>query len=451
MTHQMEQGGWSTGLFKQQAFAVALALAAGSFLPAQDAWAHGAVAKPIARQYICQREYAAGNLSPVCRAVREAGGEYPIVQWHEYSANPAGMGKDFAEVQKVVPDGLLCAAGSDRKRAIDDVKGWPIQDVFLDSSGAMEVVWDAVVPHDPSRMRVFISKESHPVDQPLKWADLEELQLPANPSDPNPDLPGVPSPPIEAGTDYKTYSFRVKLPQSRSGRAVLYNYWQRTDAGDEGFFNCSDINIRRDVVVDPEFPWHEGEQYLPGFVPKVGEHVVFRVLDDSRGADHVNVSVEVTTSNVGNHKWAHEMAQKLNTPPSNQFVRIGVLRESKLKRKTPEIVFDSQNLAANHIWLKAGTISFFTIRDGGDPGEPGDKWNSGAVGSYVAGTILTGLDGNKYRCDVQAWCQQPVPAGWADQAWPYAAGSEAAHRENHPAWKPVDSGKKKDDKGKTRR
>ncbi len=94
------------------------------------------------------------------------------------------------------------------------------------------MVWDLTQAHNPSWMRVFLSKPSYDGSRALRWDDLEEIYNEA-------------APPPVSGTPLPTYTFNVPIPADRAGRAVLYHYWQRDDSGNEGFFSCTDIDIQR--------------------------------------------------------------------------------------------------------------------------------------------------------------------------------------------------------------
>lgn len=436
---------WMRGM--RESGALVLSLAVGTaIVPLQNAQAHGAVAKPIARQYQCfiDRGYDdPGNITiprPDCRAAYHAvpnEGHYPFQQWNEVAANPHNQGQDMADVRRAVPDGLLCAGGDPRKRGLDQVATpWAPQMAKLDAQGRLEVRWDLTQPHNPAVLRVFLSKPSYDGSRALRWDDLEEVYNAPAPAPAPANPPGMPHP---------TYTIKVPIPAGREGKAVLYNYWQRQDAGNEGFFNCSDINIDRNGGGDPGFPWIEEKPYLPGFTPKAGDSVRFRVMggdagsaERTSGIERVDITWPINAANAANHVWAGELAEKLNNDHA-LHVRIGVLQggaRSRGTQKAKEIVFDRVNLATNRIWLKDGYSSAFSLDTGG-PVEPGDHWRRDAVGSYKQGSTVIGLDGATYTCVEAGWCGQAVPATWADKDWPYAAGSAAAHREGHPAWKPA--------------
>lgn len=210
-----------------------------------DAQAHGAVASPIARQYQCFKEGGYhwppdGSQIPGidCRQAYLAvgggsEGSWPYQQWHEVAANPKDKGDTLEKVKAAVPDGLLCAGGDARKRGLDQVASpWRATVVTPDADGMIEVVWDLAQSHNPAWLRVFLSSPDYDATRPLTWDDLQEVH--------HDDAPAP-----EPGQPYPVYRIKVPVPEGRVGRAVLYNYWQRDDGGNEGFFNCSDIDIQR--------------------------------------------------------------------------------------------------------------------------------------------------------------------------------------------------------------
>ncbi len=221
----------------------AAALTAGM----QEASAHGAIGTPIARQYQCRLE--GGYWDPAdgsgiqhtdCRAAYQNGGNsaYPFTQWNEFSANPIGQGDDLEKLQQAVPDGLLCAGGDKKKSGIDvPAVAWRKTRV-TPVGGKIDVTWENTQSHTPSVMRIYLSKPGYNPQQPLRWADLDKIYDAPAPA-PQPANGGGHLP----GTVTSFYKLSVPLPAGRTGDAVLYSYWQRRDAGNEGFFNCSDITI----------------------------------------------------------------------------------------------------------------------------------------------------------------------------------------------------------------
>lgn len=501
-------------------------LASAIIAHAPQALAHGAVGVPISRQYQCRLEGNYwGNPSQVpsadCRQAyieggASSGGAWPFQQWNELSANPEGWGNDPEELEKAVPDGLLCAAGDPRKAGLDRAPAnlWR-KTRITPKDGKIDVVWENTQAHNPARMRIYISKSSYDASRPLRWSDLQKIYdepAPAPiPSHGEGHLPGT--------TTF--YALRVPVPAGRTGDAVLYSYWQREDAGNEGFFNCSDITIMPDEV-DPGFPWYQERPYLPhGFAPKARDQVRFRVMGGSpTGLEVVDIHHPITPQNVDPVIWTKELADKLNAG-HQQYVQVGVRDGSTIR-------YDASHPQENWVWLKANYSSAMSIVPGTpEPGRPeahiqgpnsvqegasatfsgehsqGDglayqwalpffkpdggstptitaiaqhppksnrvtisltvtdrhhnkavahetvsiipggsepvypPWNRNDVGSYFAGTKVTGLDGRVWECKPfpqEGWCR--ITPNVPDNQWPYAAGGPATPQaEDQRAWK----------------
>ncbi|MGU7817086.1 lytic polysaccharide monooxygenase [Burkholderia sp. AW49-1] len=337
------------------------------FAGIQEAVAHGAVGVPIARQYQCRLERgydypADGSGIPHddCRTAFQQGGNrvYPFQQWNEVAANPAGMGEKEEDVRRAVPDGLICAAGDPQKVGLDNAPAtvWRKTRV-VPKDGKIELRWDNTQAHVPAVMREYLSKPSYDPSRPLRWSDLDKLDEISAPY-PEPANGGGRLPDVTTFTRYN-----VPIPAGRTGDAVLVSYWQRRDAGNEGFFNCSDITIVGDTV-EPGFPWIDSNPYLEsGFAPNVGDAVRFRVMGgNARGTEVVDVRHPITDANVQPQIWARELADTLNRSHGN-YVRIGV-------RAGNDIHYNATDLVANRIWLKQGYSSAMGIVAPEPPPQP---------------------------------------------------------------------------------
>lgn len=326
-----------------------------------DAMAHGAVGVPIARQYQCRLDGGydyppdgSGIHADGCRTTYQRGynSSYPFLQWNEVAANPEGQGSNQQELEMAVPNGLLCAGGDPKKAGLDLAPAalWP-KTTVTPKQGKIEVRWDNTQAHNPAVMRIYLSKQSYDLSQPLKWSDLDKIY---EASAPEPDpahgeghLPGV--------TTF--YHLSVPIPRDRHGPAVLFSYWQRIDSSNEGFFNCSDINIVR-AETEGGFPWIDAARYVDlGFSPKIGESVRFRVMGGSaRGDEVVDVQHTITARNLSPMIWAQELANILNSQ-YGAVVQIGV-------RSGNYIQYVEGDLTVNRVWLKPGYSSAMNIVGG---------------------------------------------------------------------------------------
>ncbi|EOZ4638825.1 lytic polysaccharide monooxygenase [Enterobacter cloacae] len=227
---------------------------------------HGTVSEPISRQQLCYdgQDYhwpADGSniQNPACKAAYQvnynkykeefAGDDlklieqssYLFIQKDEYAKLiPYPDYEDIEKVKKAIPDGTLCSANNtgqemdskkpylhNDKSGNDIAAPWTAKDVTLNGSGEMDITWNATATHDPSFFEVYLSNDAYKAsERPLKWSDLTLLKTIRNPS------------PI--GSEYK---FSVPVNNAK-GTRVLFVRWQRIDPEGEGFYSCSDINIK---------------------------------------------------------------------------------------------------------------------------------------------------------------------------------------------------------------
>ncbi|EOS94325.1 lytic polysaccharide monooxygenase [Erwinia tracheiphila] len=335
------------------------------WLPVKQAEAHGAVGYPIARQYQCFVEGGfwgnpANIRSADCRQAILNGGanpQWPFQQWNELSANPTNPG-DFETVKRAVPDGLLCAGGDPRKRGLDDTPTtlWRKTKITPDN-GYFQLRWDNTQAHNPSRMYIYITKPGYNPTQPLHWDDLEKIYDQQSPAPVPANNTGH-----VAGTVGTFYLLNVKIPEGRTGDAIIYSWWQREDAGNEGFFNCSDVTIEPEQGVS--FPWKDGGRYYtPDLRPAPGDSVQFRVMGgNTQGLEAVNVRLPITSHNQASNVWTNELANVLNAQYAS-LVRVGV-------RNGNQIGYLATDFAANKIWLLKGYSSALDIIPGSPAPDP---------------------------------------------------------------------------------
>ncbi|KAG0174735.1 hypothetical protein DFQ30_002928, partial [Apophysomyces sp. BC1015] len=264
-----------------------------------------------------------------------------------------------------VPDGLLCAGGDTRKRGLDlpQTAGWH-KTVIEPKNGKFQLRWDNTRSHNPSTMKIYMSKSSYDPSKPLHWSDLE-LLLDETTPDPIPtDGKGL-NPQVTS-----FYYLDVPVPADRTGNAIIYGVWQRIDAGHEAFFNCADVTIKQNGKQieqpsdnkDDETKPNKGNETKPNnqwvaekpflqnkLVPKIGDKVQFRVTAGNNGRKVVDVSVPITSKNVKSSNWAKDLANLLNKKYKKQ-VKVGVQSGQNVK-------YNRGNVQANKVWLKSGSSS----------------------------------------------------------------------------------------------
>lgn len=211
-----------------------------AMLFSQQVSAHGGVSYPAARQYQCKEDgkfwgASSGIPNAGCRASFDVSGYYAFIQWNEGAANPNPRNNQAA-LEKAVPNGLLCAAGDKNKRGLDvpQNKGWKVTPIQAGTT--FKHVWKLTAPHFPSDHRIYITKkDANFQNRELRWSDLD-LD--------NPLYSGKMVPTTINADGTAVYNTNIRIPADRQGKAILYSVWQRDDAGNEAFLNCSDIDIQ---------------------------------------------------------------------------------------------------------------------------------------------------------------------------------------------------------------
>ncbi|MCF6442780.1 lytic polysaccharide monooxygenase [Pseudoalteromonas luteoviolacea] len=304
-------------------------------LHAINASAHGFMDFPKARQSICEAQGGYwwpddGTNIPnlACRAAFLESGYVQFVQEHEFAALIADYNNQAA-VEAAIPDGTLCAAGSNEKRGMNlPHKDWQTTDVKPNANGDLAIRFRATTPHNPSFWKFYLSKPTFNTNTDiLNWADLQLISEVGN---------------INFVTDpdgKKFYEMTINIPQDRTGRAILYTRWQRNDVAGEGFYNCSDINITSD---SQPVNWYSAGFFVKqGQDANAGDTVWARVFNGT-GQELVKQSLKITTTNLSN--WQEELATILNTNYATD-VQVGV------KDAAGNISFDKNNLLTNEVYV----------------------------------------------------------------------------------------------------
>ena len=189
--------------------------------------AHGSMETPISRVYNCFKENPESPDSAACQAVVNMSGTQPLYDWNEVNqANAAG------NHQAVIPDGTLCGGGRDKYAGLNLARtDWVATNV---SSGqTLNMTFHATAPHATQAWTFYITRQGYDLTQPLRWADLEPLCTIGN----------IP-------VNNFRYNMSCQLPTSRSGRAIIYNTWQRSDSP-EAFYTCIDVSFGGTAVPTP--------------------------------------------------------------------------------------------------------------------------------------------------------------------------------------------------------
>ncbi len=332
-------------------------LAAALLLPALT-WAHGAVDIPVSRQVYCykQPDFWNNPKDKGCAAINAVSGTYPGQQWHEVAKLiKSSEGYDYnnqADVEKLIPDGTLCAANDDPKKGLDALTaGWHKTDVPT-ASGNLYVRLIGTAPHVPSYVRIYLSKPGYdPSRAALKWSDLELVHsermtvAKTNWGSTPPTIPGANG----------FFEFNVPIPANRTGDAVLFTRWQREDPDGEGFYNCSDITLEGSSVpvqlidlgpfIDPVMDRL-----------KAGDAVHFRLFDNTPAAKEVvDITLPITENNLAPNIWGKQLADKIDPT----IARVG-------EKDGNTVVFNLTDASANSVFaLAKGYSKAMAIIPGG--------------------------------------------------------------------------------------
>ena len=184
-------------------------------LPASGASAHGTMSGPQSRVYNCWKEGPESPDSAACKAAVAAGGTQALYDWNEVSLLEAG-----GRHQALIPDGKLCSAGRDKYRGLDLPRAdWPATSI---SAGNRTMTYHATAPHLYGKFTFYITRAGWSPTSTLRWADLVQIG--------------------EYTQAQPTFSWNVNVP-SRSGRALIYSIWQRSNGSNEAFYTCSDVDF----------------------------------------------------------------------------------------------------------------------------------------------------------------------------------------------------------------
>ena len=201
-------------------FAGTAAVAALVVLTPSLAWSHGSMEVPLSRNYRCFKEGPESLDTAACRASSAAVGSNAFhYDWNGYNQNPNGNHQAF------VPDGQLCGAGRPQFSGMNLGRtDWVATNVAAGAN--VNFTYHATAPHATSYHRMYVTRAGYSLTSPLRWADLQQI-CQINGTRPLNNF---------------RYNFACQMPAGRSGRAILYHVWQRSDSP-EAFYACIDVNF----------------------------------------------------------------------------------------------------------------------------------------------------------------------------------------------------------------
>jgi len=212
-------------------YSAAAVMAAGVVvaLTPTAASAHGATMVPGSRTWFCYQDGLRPNgeiiaFNPACASAIAQSGTTPLYNWFAVLRSDAN-----GRTTGFIPDGQLCSGGFGGPydfRAYNQARtDWPLTHL---TSGATIQFRHSNWARHPGTFFLSITRQGWNPANPLAWSDLQEFWSVTDPPDTGP--PGT----------LNYYFWHAQLPTGRSGRAIIYIRWVRSDS-QENFFSCSDV------------------------------------------------------------------------------------------------------------------------------------------------------------------------------------------------------------------
>lgn len=403
-----------------------------------ETWAHGYVISPAARQVICADDggyWAAQDGSQIpneaCRNAFLRSGTYPFVQKNELATLiPAPDYNDLEKVKVKVADGLICSGGDSQKSGLD-IPSAAWQKTTLEAGQVVRMELKGTAPHMPSFLQVFLTNPGfNSATDTLSWADLRKIH--------DQDLH------FENGI----FSFDVVLPNDAQGSgAILVTRWQRIDPQGEGFYNCSDVSFgtsgNRPVVDAPAQPTASASARPAQIV--------------GSGSVVLAASASVDGSGTLSYRWSQTSGPSVYIEDAySEYARVELPEENEDQTYEFRVVV-SNSAGSDTAVIQVGQSpseepaeevaapeEMASPEEIGAPEEPAEEVAAAdvsnaeyrypdGIGSYQAGTLVQGSDGNFYQCrgwPYSGWCNGSgthyapgTGLNW-DQAWTFAAAGE---------------------------
>ncbi|HLU95482.1 MAG TPA: lytic polysaccharide monooxygenase [Thermobifida alba] len=197
-------------------------------VPAEEAYAHGAMTYPATRSYHCYVNGIEGGVggglaptNPACQNLLAENGNYPFYNWFGNLISDAG-----GRHREIIPDGQLCGPHPQFSGLNAVSEHWPT--TTLQAGSTITFQYNAWAPH-PGTWYLYVTKDGWDPNSPLGWNDLEPVPFDQ-----------VTNPPIRpGGPEGPEYYWDSTLP-NKSGRHIIYLIWQRSDSP-EAFYDCTDV------------------------------------------------------------------------------------------------------------------------------------------------------------------------------------------------------------------
>jgi chitin-binding protein len=212
-------------------YSAAAVMAAGVVVAVSPspASAHGATMVPGSRTWLCYQDGLRPNgeiiaFNPACASAIAQSGTTPLYNWFAVLRSDAN-----GRTTGFIPDGQLCSGGTGGPfdfRSYNQARtDWPLTHL---TSGATIQFRHSNWARHPGTFFLSITRQGYNPANPLAWSDLQEFWSVTDPPDTGP--PGA----------LNYYFWNATLPSGRTGRAIIYIRWVRSDS-QENFFSCSDV------------------------------------------------------------------------------------------------------------------------------------------------------------------------------------------------------------------
>ncbi|GAM61231.1 chitin binding protein [Vibrio ishigakensis] len=248
-------------------------------------------------------------------------------QKNEINNTPGGDHK------AVIADGQLCSASKGGVYSVLDVPSANryATELELDANGEFEIVYTHTAPHRTWYWDIFVTRDGFDPDtEVLTWDDLERLTV----------IDGYGEEPNA------TETFKVKWPEGKTGKHIIYQVWQRPDVSHthhevlgappenvwdspEAFYSCANVIVGdHNPVPEPdESPWVKSEAFaIESFEVAAGDRVKARLMHSN--SEEFEVFQDITSSNENDDIWKLDLARAINDNPTiSEYVQVGVLND----------------------------------------------------------------------------------------------------------------------------
>ncbi|MGY3569398.1 lytic polysaccharide monooxygenase [Vibrio paucivorans] len=249
-------------------------------------------------------------------------------QKNEINNTPGGDHK------AVIADGQLCSASKGGDYSVLDVPSEKryTTELEINEHGEFEIIYNHTAPHRTWYWDIFVTRDGFDPDtQILTWDDLERLTV----------IDGYGEEP------QATETFRVRWPEGKTGKHIIYQVWQRPDVNHthhevlgappsdiwdspEAFYSCANVVVgEHNPTPGPDdSPWVKSEAFATeDFDVVAGDQVKARLMHSN--LEEFEVLQDINSYNENDDLWKLDLARAINeSPVISKFVQVGVLNDN---------------------------------------------------------------------------------------------------------------------------